>query len=494
MAGPTNRTRFSSSVIGLLLALNTMVSPLSAEPLLTAEFVTRRLTRPTYMTTPPNDASRLFVIEQHTGRIRIVDPETGDINAEPFLTVPGLSMGNEQGLLGLAFHPSYDENGLFYVNFTNSTGTTIIRRYQVSDDPNIADPETALDLMSYSQPFSNHNGGWIGFGPNDGYLYISSGDGGSGFDPGNRAQDITDQKLGKLLRIDVDGDDFPTDDLRNYAIPPSNPFVGQTGDDEIWAFGLRNPWRASFDRETGDLYIGDVGQGEIEEIDFQPAGSSGGENYGWVIKEGTRLTGMGDPMNLDLVDPIHEYTHANNNISVTGGYVYRGNNIGGDLEGTYFFADFGSGSIWSFRWDGNQLLDFAERTDELRAEGRRITQIASFAEDSDGTMYVVSLAGSVYRILAVPAEGDIDADGDVDIEDFNLLKDGFGVGTTLADGDVNGDMQVDLQDFSLLKSRFGTDSRSQQAEAVPEPASIALFLLGIAAFASCERFLRRKRV
>ena len=177
-------------------------------------------------------------------------------------------------------HPNYQVNGFFYVNYINNSSDTTIRRYTVSGDPNIADDMSGFTLMTLNQPFSNHNGGWIGFGPNDGFLYISTGDGGSFCDPGQRAQDITNQLLGKILRIDVDGGS-------PFAIPPDNPFVGVTGDDEIWAYGLRNPWRNSFDRATGDLYTADVGQNNWEEINFQSANSTGGENYGWDCREGT---------------------------------------------------------------------------------------------------------------------------------------------------------------------------------------------------------------
>jgi glucose/arabinose dehydrogenase len=428
---------------------------------------------------------RLFVVEQHTGNVRIIDAVSGQVHPTPFLTVGGLSTGGEQGLLGLAFHPNYAQNGFLYVNFTNAQGATVIRRYQVSEnDPNRADPASSFNIMSYAQPFANHNGGWMGFGPVDGYLYISSGDGGSANDPGNRAQDITDQKLGKMLRLDVDGDDFPVDNSRNYAIPQSNPFVGIDGDDEIWGYGLRNPWRAGFDRATGDLYIGDVGQGQREEIDFQPAGSPGGENYGWRLREGTLNTGLGSTTGLDLVDPIHEYSHTNNNISVTGGYVYRGNNIGGDLAGTYFFADFGSARIWTLRYANGQVSEFTDRTQEFRSQNIRISQIASFGEDAQGNLYVVSLAGSIFRFTAIPAMGDADGDGDVDLGDFAILQDNFGTAASRAEGDVTLDGVVDLEDFSLIKEFLGTDSRSQQLAQVPEPSTwllMAISLLGLLA-------------
>ena len=238
------------------------------------------LARPVQVVAPPNDFDRIFIVEQRsgsTGRIRIFNLDTNTLNSTPFLSLT-VSTSSEQGLLGLAFHPNYDQNGQFYVNYTASNGDTYIKRYTVSSNPDIADSGSGYTIMTIDQPYTNHNGGWLGFGP-DGYLYIGTGDGGSGGDPGNRAQDITNQKLGKMLRIDVDGG-LP------YSNPPSNPFVGITGDDEIWAYGLRNPWRCSFDSETGDLWMGDVGQNAYEEVSFQPVTSTGGENYGWRCYEG----------------------------------------------------------------------------------------------------------------------------------------------------------------------------------------------------------------
>ena len=360
------------------------------------------LNRPVFVTAPPGDTDRLFIVEQHTGRIRILDLDSGQIRSAPFLDINGLSRGNEQGLLGLAFHPEYASNGTFYVNFNDSRGDTQIVRYLVSSqNADVANANSAFTILSIDQPFSNHNGGWIGFGP-DGYLYISTGDGGSGDDPGNRAQDITNQLLGKILRIDINRDQFPADAQRNYAVPSSNPFVGRAGDDEIWAYGLRNPWRMSFDRETGDLYIGDVGQRAREEISFQPAASEGGENYGWRVMEGFRCfdnsqTGSNPPCgHTSLVPPLHDYPRSSG-FSVTGGYVYRGPID--ELDGKYFFADYGSARIWSIEHDGTTVTEFLEWTDTFVPDVGQIDEISAFGEDAFGNLYVVDLGGEVFKLV-----------------------------------------------------------------------------------------------
>lgn len=367
---------------------------------LTATRVATGLNRPILATSPPGDDERLFIAEEHTGRIQILDLTTNTLNSTPFLDLDGLSTGSEQGLLGLAFHPAYADNGLFYVNFTDSSGRTNVRSYQVSDDPNVADASSAQTLMRFNQPEGNHNGGWLGFSPNDDYLYISSGDGGGANDRhgvNGNSQDITNNLLGKMLRIDVNGDDFPADSIRNYAIPDSNPFVGAEGDDEIWSYGLRNPWRASFDRQNGDLYIGDVGQGELEEIDYQPGTSLGGENYGWRLREGSIATpGVGGALPPGAVDPIFEYTHdQNGGFSVTGGYVYRGPLE--ELQGQYFFADYVTNNVWSIEHDGTTTTNVIDRNG-ITPDAGAVSSISAFGEDNQGNLYIVSLDGDVFRL------------------------------------------------------------------------------------------------
>jgi len=397
---------------------------------LTSELVVDGLVRPVFVTAPPGDVGRIFIVEQregNVGRIRVLHLDTQTLNATPFLSVSPVATSSEQGLLGLAFDPDYANNGHFYVNYTaGGGGETFVVRYTVSGDPDVADPGSAMTVLRQPQPEANHNGGWLGFG-SDGYLYISLGDGGGGNDQhgtiGN-AQDITSNLLGKLLRIDVAGDDFPADANRNYAIPPDNPFVGVTGDDEIWAYGLRNPWRCCFDRATGDLYIGDVGQSAREEVNVQLADSTGGANYGWRCMEGFNCTGLSGCTCNDaaLTLPVHDYTHTQG-CSITGGCVYRGGRIW-DLRGTYFFADYCQGTIWSFEYGTGGVADFRNRTTELApGGGRSIDNVSSFGEDAAGELYICDLAdGEVYRIVPEGlVVGDLNADGVIDNGDISAF-------------------------------------------------------------------------
>ncbi|HEY3296365.1 MAG TPA: PQQ-dependent sugar dehydrogenase [bacterium] len=348
------------------------------------------LQQPLFITYAPGDAGRLYIVERG-GRIKVL--QNGQISGT-FLDVRSLVETGyvEQGLLGLAFDPQFSANGTFYIYYTRGgDGWIVISRYHATNSDN-ADPASAQILLTIPHPYQNHNGGMITFGP-DGFFYFGTGDGGSGGDPGNRAQSDT-TLLGKLLRIDVHQGS-------PYAIPPDNPFANsQEGRPEIWAKGLRNPWRFSFDRQTHDLYIGDVGQDRWEEVDVQPANVRGLQNYGWRLMEGNHC--YNPPQNCDpggLVHPIHEYGH-NVGCSITGGYVYRGSAIP-DLAGTYFFADYCSARIWSFRYQNGQQSDFQERTAELApGGGQTIQAISSFGEDAQGELYICDLnQGSVFKIV-----------------------------------------------------------------------------------------------
>lgn len=351
---------------------------------------------PVCLVAAPDDEGRLFVIEQG-GLIKIVRTSDGEIADKPFLQLNDISSGGEQGLLGLAFHPDFANNGMLFVNCTNLLGATEIRSYRTkATAPDEADPSSMKVLLTVPQPFRNHNGGWIAFCPRDGFLYIGMGDGGSANDPQNNGQNLN-SLLGKILRIDVNADDFPSDSSRNYAIPPSNPFGSiANARPEIWAFGLRNPWRCAFDRQTGDMYMGDVGQNKREEINFQSNSSGGGENYGWRIKEGSLETGLGSTTGITLVDPIHEYGPTDG-FAVIGGYVYRGKQFP-VMDGTYFFGDHG-GRIWSLI--KNAKRDVIERTPELRLdEEHSLENLSTFGEDANGEIYFATLSGDLFQITA----------------------------------------------------------------------------------------------
>lgn len=346
------------------------------------EEVVSGLERPVHLTAPSGD-DRLFIVEQ-PGRIRIV--ENDQLLPEPFLDIVSRvgSDANEQGLLSVAFHPEYASNGYFYVNYTDNSGDTRVERYSVSAaEPNRADPGSAALVLGFDQPYGNHNGGHVLFGP-DGMLYIPTGDGGSRADPQGNGQN-PNSFLGKILRIDVDGGD-------PYSVPADNPFVGDPGvRPEIWALGLRNPWRVAFDEEENLLFVADVGQNAYEEITVVPA-DEGGLNYGWNRMEGTHCFEPEDNCSQEgLTLPVVEYPRSQG-ISITGGVVYRGSDIP-ELQGRYLYADFGRDWIRSFRFENGA----AQGDAELDVNG--VSSISSFGVDSEGELYAVSLSGRVYRFV-----------------------------------------------------------------------------------------------
>jgi len=436
----------------------------AANAQLTTELLVSGIDRPVFMTHAGDGSGRIFIIEQE-GAIRIVDTD-GTLLPTPFIDIDpivggGTSGGNEQGLLGLAFHPDYANNGKFYLNYINTSGDTRIVEYEVSStDPNQADPSTQRVIMAYDQPFSNHNGGWVGFGP-DGFLYISSGDGGSANDPGNRASNLG-SFLGKLHRIDIDGgDDFPADSLQNYEIPADNPFVDQAGAvDSIWAYGLRNPWRTSFDRDTGDLWIADVGQFSREEVNFAPAGDEGGQHYGWRCREGFNSTGLSCGQVSGFTDPVHDYGHGANGCSITGGYAYRGCALGEDFQGLYFFSDFCSGRVWTLD-PSNGFANTLQFSSGF--------SVSSFGETEDGELLVADLfAGRVYRLVNPDAPDDdgngipdacesaclpdLTGDGELDFFDISAFLNGFNAQDPIAD--FTGDGMFDFFDVSAFLNAF----------------------------------------
>jgi glucose/arabinose dehydrogenase len=327
---------------------------------------------------------RLFVVEQ-TGTIRVI--REGEVLPQPFLDVSSLTApGGEQGLLGLAFHPDYKSNGFFFINYTDTQGDSVVARYKVSDDPDVAAPDSGREFLFVDQPYSNHNGGNLVFGP-DGYLYIGFGDGGSAGDPQNRAQNLG-TLLGKMLRIDVDS---PSDG-RPYSIPDDNPFVGRDGArPEVWLYGLRNPWRYTFDQDTDDLWIGDVGQGTVEEIDRMTP-NDGGSNLGWHVMEGDRCYVTSDCSRKGLSLPISVYEHAGEHCSVTGGSVYRGASVG-SLDGGYVFGDYCSGVVWVL--DASRPSNGAVRTLDTELS------ISSFGENNVGDLFVTDhSSGSIFKVVS----------------------------------------------------------------------------------------------
>ena len=380
------------------------------------------------------------------GRVVIYDRNTGQVDYNnPFLEISDTSLNDpffvpEVGLFSLAFHPDFQSNGKFYVNvaidhtgppptvdFRTSPFKTVVREYTVNPaDPNLAitSQRTILEL---DQPAVNHNGSWLGFSPaetalGDNYLYITQGDGGDQHDPADYGQD-PNSWFGTVMRIDVDGDDFPGDPDRNYAVPASNPFVGGGGAPEVWSYGLRNPWRASFDSVTSDLWIGDVGQVSFEEVHFQAASNTGGDNYGWRLREGFVATpsgGVGGPAPVDNVDPVYAYAHGGGQFegaSVTGGYVYRGAST--DLYGKYIFADNSSGHIWAF--DPSDPNGTVEVLDDVLNPYGQIIAISSFGEDENGNVLIVDGAGGLYQI-ADGTRSDLNNSGTISPADWLIFR------------------------------------------------------------------------
>ena len=368
-------------------------------------FVVRRVgtgfDQPLYVAAVPGDAGRMFVVEK-TGRIRLLTLATGAIAATPFLDVSAsISADGERGLLGFATAPDFATTGTFYVYVTAPNGDIELRRYRTpAGNRDVADPATADVLLRIAHPLSNHNGGWIDFGP-DGFLYLAVGDGGGGGDPDDNGQN-RNSLLGKILRLDVANDAFPADPNRDYAIPAGNPFASMGGAPEVWAYGLRNPFRNSFDRPTGNLFIADVGQNMVEEVNLMRPGDAGA-NYGWRIREGTQP--FQGSTTETLTNPVLEYLHGSGprqGRSVTGGHVYRGPVEA--LVGHYFFADFITGNIWSVplsRLSVGRTLpsdEFTIRTMSFAPNQGTIVNPASFGVDAAGNLYIVDFDGEVFRV------------------------------------------------------------------------------------------------
>ena len=346
------------------------------------KMIANGLQHPVSLVDVPDGSGRLLILEQ-PGRIRVF--KNGAVLQDPFLDITDKveSGGNEQGLLGIALHPKFTANSFFYINYVDLNNYTVIARYKVSGNPDLADKNSEKVLLHIKQPFLNHKGGQLAFGP-DGYLYVGLGDGGSERDPNLIGQSLN-TLLGKLLRIDVDHGD-------PYAIPGDNPFANGGGLPEIWAYGLRNPWRFSFDRQTGDLYIADVGQDLYEEIDYLPAGSPGGTNFGWSYREGLHSYKGSPPAGLKMVDPVWEYGH-NLGCAVIGGFTFGRSSLFPDLQGLYIYGDYCSGNVWGL-WQ--QSADGKWQNRLLFQTG---LNISSFGQDQSGNLYLLDLqGGGIYKL------------------------------------------------------------------------------------------------
>jgi hypothetical protein len=504
----------------ILTALTSGIAGESAEAAINGvERVATGLSFPVFATHAPGDQDRLFVLEKG-GAIKIVDLNTKSVSGT-FMTVADTKPQGEGGLIGMAFHPNYFNEGAtgfgkFYVYTTVDNGgilidgetspfTSRIREYSVTANPNVADAATKNEVLSWVKPRDNHNGGWIGFNPvvtpgEPQYLYINSGDGGKQGDPDNNAQTVVNEKLGKILRIDVDSDAFSGDETRDYAIPPTNPYVGITGDDEIWAYGVRNPWRASFDRQTGDYWVGDVGNGSREEISRVEHGTTGTINLGWKRFEGNLDFTPAQPIPADYFPPEYDYLRTTpagfEGRAVNGGYVYRGPDP--SLQGLYFFSDSQVKNTWTLDPD-NPVASVDNIDSELGAlYNSSIGTMVSFGEDAIGNLYIVDYAGGtsgeIYRVVTNEViAGDYNADGMVSDADFEFWKTSFGAttGAGLA-ADGNDDNVVDAADFTVWRDNFGNSVHASGAGggniAVPEPTAMMIL-----ATASTFMLLCRKR-
>lgn len=395
---------------------------------------------PVHITHAGDGSGRLFVVEQE-GRVRLL--HAGVPVSPPLLDITErVGCCGERGLLSVAFPPQFSQKRYFYVNYTNTRGDTVVARYFLAATSDLADPRSETTILTVAQPFANHNGGQLAFGP-DGFLYIGMGDGGGSGDPHNNGQNPA-TLLGKLLRIDVESAQTP------YAIPPTNPFVNTAGHrPEIWALGLRNPWRFAFDRQTGDLYIGDVGQNAYEEIDFQPGTSGGGENYGWNLMEGRHCFRSESCEQHGLVLPVAEYDHTQG-CSITGGMVYRGRRFP-RLHGLYFYADYCSGRLWGLRrggsgWQTALLLDTPYT-------------ITSFGEDEDGELYLTDYAtGDIYLLTDAAPPGPL---GMLENPQPRSFHSGIGVisGWVCTAGRV----EIEIDGVTTLTAAYGTDRADTRA-------------------------------
>jgi Ca2+-binding RTX toxin-like protein len=392
----------------------------------------------------PGDAGLLYVLDK-AGIIRTVNTTTGAVTGTLLNIDPQVSSAGEQGLLGMAFHPDFWANGKFYLFFSKNDGDSLVREYRVDPaNPDAVLAGSARDILTIPQPgsASNHKAGWIGFGP-DGMLYVATGDGGGGGDPLGTGQNPNDL-LGSILRIDVNGDGFPADAARNYAIPAGNPFAAGGGAPEVWAYGLRNPFRDSFDRGDGRLWIADVGQDSVEEVDIGAPGA----NFGWVTYEGPGGPAAG------FTFPVHSYSHADGDRSIIGGYVHRGPESG--LQGQYVFGDFASGRLWRLAdFDGDGDLD-RQTLDDGGLLGGGL--LASFAEDAEGRLYAVALNGTLYRLDPGAPTGAVQDGADTIAAGAGDDRVFAGAGDDVVNGGTGNDLLSGMEGQDRLIGLAGADT------------------------------------
>lgn len=480
-----NRLRTNGQSLPCVMLVSILISPFcdlgtpSAYAVrLKAQTVTLTgLNVPVFGSAPPGQSGVLYVSEELNMAIKILDLQTKAIST--FIDLPGPNATGQGGLQNFAFHPEYATNGKFYMNVfdTQDAHIKIYEAQRSTTNPMEADLGTLRQVLSFPNLSQSHNGGWLDFSPIDGYLYIATGDGGAIGPPnaGLPAQNTNELK-GKILRIDVDNDDFPEDQGRNYAIPTDNPFATGGGAPEVFALGLRHPFRNSFDKITGDLYIADVGSNRYEEINFLPAGTSGGQNYGWRAREGP----FDNPQNSDptppgAIDPIHFYSRGTGAAIIAGG-VYQGSAIP-ELQGHFIFGDFVMSKFWSFKYDGENVTEFVDRTTQLAKPGLSGYSTAPlFGTDADGEIYIFDInRGDIFKIIADPMPADYNKDGAVSAADYTVWRNTLGSNSLLvADGNGNG--LVDQADYHVWMSDYSAGTGTGTST-VPEPATILIALI-----------------
>ena len=466
-------------LLGLMLVLLACSQQAYAVRLKLELITSTGFSKPVFAAGVSQDPGAIYVSEQNLVRIQRLNLET--LERSTFLDLPNIS-GGQNGLQTFAFHPDYETNGRVYINrFDNVTRQVDILEFTRSQsDPLTLDPATQRTILTYSNSSASHNGGWLDFSPIDGMLYVLTGDGGAIPDAvlrGLPAQDTNDLR-GKLLRIDVDGDDFPDDPSANYAIPANNPFAAGGGAPEVFAIGLRHPYTGRFDQLTGDLYVADVGSKISEEVNFLPADTDGGQNYGWRALEGTSdITWNSDPAPPDAIDPIYTYPNTSG-AAIIAGIAYRGESIPG-LDGTFIFGDYVKKTIRSFRYDGSMVSEVTDRTSELSntLSGNFASGIL-FGSDADGELIVFDTGrGDIYRVVEDVLPGDFNRDEVVDLADYTVWRNTLGATGTGLLADSNGDLVVDIADYQLWKDNFGNSLAAPAVLSVPEPAPLGLLAI-----------------